>query len=319
MNQQYSYFVENRAVQYCKNQIEQTMILITGATGGFGTETIEFLLNRGISPRNIAALIRSEDKASHLRNWDIDIRKGNYDDYDSLVKAFRGVDKLLFISGNDLQKRDKQHENIIMAAVEAVIKHVIYTSFERKNDDTDIPAAFVSRTHIETEKKILSSGIPYTFLRNALYAEGLPMFLGGEILEKGVFIPAGNGRVPFASRKDMAEAAANILAGGNEHLNKSYKTVNIKNYSFYDIAAMLSDLSGKRLAYVSPDPEEYTRNALQSGIPKEAVAFLLGWFQAIRDGYFESDHSDMELLIGRKPADLKEILAKMYAKEKQAI
>lgn len=294
------------------------MILITGATGGFGTASIEFLLNKGIPPKNIAALIRSENKASHLRNRDIEIRKGNYDDYKSLVKAFRGIEKLLFISGNEIDKRDKQHENIIMAASEASVKHIIYTSFERKNDNVDTSAAFITKTHIETEKKISSAGIPFTFLRNALYAEGVPMFLGAEVLEKGVFLPAGNGRVPFASRKDMAEAAANILSGGNEHLNKSYRMVNIKNYSFYDIAAMLSDLSGKRLAYVSSVPEEYTRNALQSGMPKEAVKKMLGWFQAISEGYFESEYSDLEMLLGRKPADLKDVLVKMYSREKQA-
>jgi NAD(P)H dehydrogenase (quinone) len=287
------------------------MILITGSTGGFGTSTINFLIDNGFPPADIAALARNEGKTAKLREFGVEVRPGDYDDYPSLVKAFTGIEKLLFISGSEIGKRDKQHENIVKAARQASVQHIIYTSFDRKDDREDSPIAMITHTHILTEKMIIESGLKYTFMRNALYAEGLPMFLGKDVLERGIYLPAGDGKVPFASRTDMAEAAANIMAESG-HENKSYRTVNLKNYSFYEIAEILSKLTGRQIKYFCPEAGDYKNTLINAGVPKEAVGGLIAWFEGIRQGYFESSYSDMEELLGRKPADLKTILSKIY-------
>ncbi len=291
------------------------MILITGSTGPLGNAAINFLMKKGMPAKNIAAFARNEEKAAGLKKMGIEVILGNYDDYASLVKGFKGVERLLFVSGNEIEKREKQHENIIRAAGEASVGYIIYTSFDRKNDNEDSPIGFIARTHIETEDKIRKTGINYTFLRNALYAEGLPIILGKDVLKNGIYLPAGNGKVPFASRSDMAEAAANILSAGKEHYGRSYKTVNIKNYSFPDIAGILSEITGRQIKYTSPGAEEYTRILSEAGAPKEAISSILGMYEGIRQGYFESENSDLEMLLGRKPSDLKSILEKIYPKD----
>ena len=53
------------------------MILITGATGHLGKATIDFLLKKGISANNIAALVRDEAKAADLKALGITLRKGD--------------------------------------------------------------------------------------------------------------------------------------------------------------------------------------------------------------------------------------------------
>ena len=73
-------------------------ILVTGATGHFGKAAIEFLLKKGVPATSIAALVRDEAKATTLKTQGIELRKGDYDDYPSPVKAFTGVDKLLLVS-----------------------------------------------------------------------------------------------------------------------------------------------------------------------------------------------------------------------------
>lgn len=287
------------------------MILITGSTGHLGTATIGNLLKNGVPAKNIAAFARNREKAEGLNELGIETRLGNYDDYNSLVRAFRGIERLLFISGSEIGRRDQQHENIINAAGEAKVPYIIYTSFERKSDDTDTPIAFVTRTHIETERKIMETGITYTFLRNALYAEGLPMFLGENVLEKGIYFPAGNGRVPFTSIANLAEATANIV-GGTGHENKSYYMVNTHNYSFYEIASILSEITGKNIKYFCPSPEEFTETLGKAGVPEETIKGIIAWGEGIKQGYFESEYSDLEVLLGHKPADLKTILSGIY-------
>lgn len=287
------------------------MILVTGATGHFGKETIDFLLKNGIPAANIAALIRNNEKAVDLKKSGIQISIGNYDDYASLVAAFKGIDKLLFVSGSEIEKRDVQHGNIVDAAKEASVKHIIYTSFQRKNDDEDSPLAAIGKTHIQTDKLIIASGIDYTIMRNALYAEGLPMFLGPKVLESGIFLPAGDGKAPYASRLDMAEAAAHILMGDG-HLNKIYKIVGDKQYTFNDIAAILSDVNGQQVSYISPTPELFQQTLINAGVPKEIIGVTGIFMAGVKQGYFECDETDLPKLIGRKPTELKTLLSSIY-------
>ena len=106
------------------------MILVTGSTGHFGNATINFLLEKGVNANEILALVRNEQSGDDFKKRGIGVVVGDYDNYASLVNAFKGVEKLLFISGSDVAKRLSQHENVVNAAKEAGVKHIVYTSFQ---------------------------------------------------------------------------------------------------------------------------------------------------------------------------------------------
>ena len=287
------------------------MILVTGATGHFGKATIDFLLNKGISASNISALVRDVAKAADLKAKGITIREGDYSDYASLIAAFKGVDKVLLVSGNDIQNRLRQQENAVNAARESGVQHIVYTSFVRKNETETSPIAFVGKSHIETDKLIKASGIPYTIMLNGLYADMLPMFFGEKVLDTGIFLPAGEGKAAYATRNDMAEAAATILTESG-HENKEYVMTNTDNYSLHDAASIISDLTGKNVVYNSPTPELYTKKLSDAGVPMEYIGIFAGFSEAIRQGEFETSSSDLEKLLGRKPTTLKEFFSTVY-------
>ncbi len=291
------------------------MILVTGATGHFGKAAIDFLLKKGIPASEIAALARSESKAAALKEKGINIRIGDYDNYDSLVKAFRGTDKLLLVSGNDIANRGSQQENAVKAAKEAGVKYIMYTSFERKNETDSSPIVFVAKTHLETEKNIKATGIPYTILRNNLYMDFIPMFIGDKIFETGIFFPAGDTSSSFALRSEMAEAAANILAEEG-HEGKEYAIANTEKFSFNDIAAAISGASGKTVSYTSPAVETYTDVLTKAGVPAEYIGMFAGFGEAIKQGEFKVDKTDLETLLGRTPTGLKQFIEDTYGSKK---
>ncbi len=102
------------------------MITITGATGQLGSGVIDSLIQKGFNPSNISALARSEEKAQALKDKGVNIKIGNYNDYNSLVEAFKGTDKLLLISSNEMENRSQQQVNAVKAAKEAGVKHILY-------------------------------------------------------------------------------------------------------------------------------------------------------------------------------------------------
>ncbi|CAM4093968.1 NAD(P)H dehydrogenase (quinone) [Pedobacter westerhofensis] len=286
------------------------MILITGATGHLGKAAINALLEKGIPASGITALVRDENKAADLKAKGIQIRTGDYHDYDSLKEALKAVDKLLLVSSNDLNERLKQHQNVINAAKENGVKYIAYTSIDiRSFEDSVIPG--VSQIHSDTADYLKASGIPYTLLNDGLYADLVPMFAGEKVLETGLFFPAGEGKIPFAVRAEMAEAAAVVLSNEG-HENKEYAITADTAYSFDEIAAMIAEISGKDVQYLRPDKEAYIGALVQAGVPEGDAAFFAGFGEAIKEGQFDTRRSDLAKLLGRKPQDLKDFLKGIY-------
>ncbi len=133
-------------------------VFITGATGQLGKSTINFLLQKGIAAKQISALARDEAKAAELKSKGIDVKIGNYDDFDSLRTAMQGVETMLLISSSEMTKsRAVQHINAIKAAKENGVKHIIYTGFMRTHEDPTSPLWFIAEDHVKTEKYLKES------------------------------------------------------------------------------------------------------------------------------------------------------------------
>lgn len=286
------------------------MILITGANGHFGKAAIDFLLKK-IPAQNIAALVRDEAKATDLKAKGIEVRIGSYDDPASLKAALKGVDKVLLVSGTDIDNRLQQHKNVVDAALAEGVKQLVYTSVVRKNETASNPMGPLASTHVDTDAYIKASGLTYTILQNDLYADVLPMFFGEQVLASGIFLPAGKGKAAYATRQDLAEAAASTLTEEG-HENKVYVLANTENYSLQDVANTLTELSGKTVAYTSPTIAEYTAVLTKAQVPAEYIGMFAAFSEAIRQGEFEVNRTDLEALLHRKPASLPAFLKAYY-------
>jgi NAD(P)H dehydrogenase (quinone) len=287
------------------------MILVTASTGQLGTAVVNYLLEK-VPASQIAVLARDAQKAQAFADKGISVRIGDYKNYDSLVAAFQGVEKVLLISSNDFDDRFGQHKNAIDAAKAAGVKQIAYTSIEAK-DAHNSATEIIAKDHALTADYLKASGLSYVLLNDSLYADVVPMFVGEKVLETGVFFPAGDGKVAFATREDMALAAAVVLTTDG-HDNKEYAIAGNEEYSFADVAAYLSEISGKELAYVSPDEDTYKAVLTDAGVPDIYVWMLSVFAKAIKEHEFETGKAELEALIGKKPTTLKEYLTQVYAK-----
>lgn len=285
------------------------MILVTGATGQLGRATVDFLLKK-VPAADVAVLARDPQKAESLKALGVDVRIGDYSDYDSLLAAFQGIEKILLISGSDIARRGAQQEAVVRAAKESGVKHIVYTSVDNTHP-AESAIAFVEDSHLSTAQAIRESGMRWTLLNNNLYADVIPIFIGDKALEQGVFFPAGQGKVRFATRRDMAEAAAVVLTGEG-HESKEYAIGGERSMGFGEIAETLGRLSSKDVVYHAPDAKTYTDTMNAAGVPQEFSGFTSAFGAAIAAGEFDTPGTDLERLLGRKPESVEGFLKEAY-------
>ncbi|WP_332645037.1 NAD(P)H-binding protein, partial [Aeromicrobium sp.] len=102
--------------------------VVIGATGQLGTLTVSSLLDRGISPDQIVAAGRNNEKLAELAELGVRTHQIDLSDRASLDGLFSSEDTVLLISSNELGQRVAQHGNAIDAAKAAGVRRIVYTS-----------------------------------------------------------------------------------------------------------------------------------------------------------------------------------------------
>ena len=273
-------------------------ILVTGASGDIGRRTLQNLLTR-TTVSELVGLARNPAKAADLSAHGVEIRKGDYSEYSSLVQAFVGVEKLFLISTHAFADRKTEHANVIKAASEAGVKHVLYNPVIRP-EGSKFELMHVTEPDIFTVKTLKKSGLTYTFVAHPPFMESFEFFIGGNALETGVRVPAGSGKAAAATRDNLAEAQAIILTSAG-HENNSYALTGDPAISFADFAQILSEIHGKAVPYITVSDEQYIANLVAVGLPEVAAQFALGWVDGINSGEWSEQTGDLERLLGRKP------------------
>lgn len=290
------------------------MILVTGATGHLGTAVIENLL-KTVKPEQIIALARNESKAAQWKEKGINVRIGDYTDKESLISAFRAVDKLLLISTSSNDGL-KEHKNVVDAAKAAEVTHIFYTSGALNKEVSSSNLGQLQDSYKLTEDLITESGLTYTIFQNCLYAETIPFFIGENVLDTGVFFPVAEGKTAFAKRTEMGEAIANVLTTEG-HENQTYLITGSESYSFREIAQMLSELSGKNITYTSPEQSVFESKLKEYGVSDGDIYYAAMLAAVIKNNEYDIFDATLERLLGRKPTSVKDYLKEVYFSHQQ--
>lgn len=283
-----------------------TKILVTGATGVVGKSTVEHLLKKGVPASHIIGLSRKKENLEDLTAKGVEVRVGDYFDYNSLLRAFEGVDKVMLTSAIAFTDRSTQHYNAITAARQAGVKHVVYMSIMRKEGSGRIMPE-VTESDLFTEQVLKSSGLDYTILYHPPFADLLSSYYGPNPYENGIKIPANHGKMAPATRDELAEAHAEILSTPG-HENKTYSLGGSYSISFSDIAKILSEIKGQPVSFTAITAEEYIDGIVAQGVARHVAEFITSWVLAIEGGEFEYQSGDLERLLGRKTKTFRELM-----------
>ena len=270
-------------------------IAITGATGQLGALIIERLKAR-LPHDRIIALARNPDRAASLG---VPVRAFDYARPEALAGALQGVETLLLISSSEIGQRTVQHRNVIAAAQQAGVGHVVYTSILH----ADRSPISLAQEHRATEADLKASGVAFTILRNGWYFENYGASIPAA-LANGAFIgSAGDGQLSLATRADYADAAVAVLTGTGHH-GRTYELAGDTAVTLTELAAGLSRQTGRDIPYVNLPQAEFARILKGAGVPDLFAEGLASWDVDASNGALFDDGRALSALTGRPTTPL---------------
>jgi NAD(P)H dehydrogenase (quinone) len=214
----------------------------------------------------------------------------DFDDPETI--DLNGVQTLIFVSAGTAEDDVviTRHQNLISAAEKAGVCHIIYTSLADHGDHLGFALA-----HRWTERRLQAGPIPWTILRNGLYAE-----LIGQLLapNNGVMTaPFGTGGVAAIARQDLAEAAATIALDPRQHAGCTYNLAGTRTVTAQDVADKIG------ASYQPRTLTELRSSLTEAQLLPFQPDMLVSIHSAAAHGFLASTDDTVASLLGREPLD----------------
>jgi NAD(P)H dehydrogenase (quinone) len=295
-------------------------IVVSGASGDLARRITKILLEK-LPPGDLTLVTRTPQNLAERKAQGVNVFAGSYNAPDALEAAYQGAETLMLISGLDVTHRVPEHRNAINAARKAGIRHIVYTSVAGIHPRNPTLSA---SDHIVTEADLRSSGLDYTALRNATYAEVFPTIAAAPALRAGKWHHLeGHGRLAPVSKRDIALCAATCLLDPQPHAGAVYEITGPELVTFRQITALTAEVYGVPIEYVPQTVEGRYAFFDALGVPRtysdtmnahpdshlwcseEMVTAEIAFEQGFHG--ILSDH--VEYITGKKPYSLREVYA----------
>jgi NAD(P)H dehydrogenase (quinone) len=283
------------------NATSHAHVLVAGAGGQLGHRVVELLQQQGYP--HLVAATRSPEKLDDFHAAGIEVRQADFNDPETLGTAFQGIDRLLLISTGELSVpglRIRQHLAAIKAAKAAGVNHIVYTSMPHPEPGSVIPFA---PDHYATEQALAQSGLGYTILRVSWYADNLLRFLPQLVAAGKWFTAAGEGRIAYIPREDVARATAAALAAPTT-TSATYDLTGTQALCVAEMADLAAEVFQQPLdvVYLSEQQLEKKLTALHIPAPASMVVVT---DSNTRLGKFDIVTDTVKQLTGRAPQALR--------------
>ncbi|PVI01183.1 NAD(P)-binding protein [Periconia macrospinosa] len=259
-------------------------IVVSGATGKQGGALISSLLSASSHPFEIYALTRNATSRSAVAlstKPNVFVIQGNFD---NPVAVFSQVEKpwgfFSVTNPMDAKKEEAQGKAMTKAAIDAGIKHIVFTATDRgKNSDEDPTTVphFASKFKVEKDivEKSKQSGGTWTFLRPVAFYENL----SNDFLGKGFIsmwrLNGNDSKMKFVSTKDIGKVAAEafLKADSEQYKNKAIALAG-DEISLEEFGNVFKEETGQ----VLPETFSFVGKGLKFAL-HEQLGIMFNWFK----------------------------------------
>ena len=284
-----------------------SVFAVTGVTGALGGRVAaQLAATAGQDDVALRLVVRDADRAPRLPGAQVAECAGGYADGPALTAALAGVHTLFLVSAAEAADRLTQHLAAVDAAAAAGVQRVVYTSFLGAAPDATFTLA---RQHAATEARLAASGMRWTALRNAMYADFGPYFATPEGGGAVIAAPAGDGAAAFVARDDCADVAAAVLRADDPAADgRALDVTGPAALTLAEAAAVLADVSGRPVTYRPQTVAQAWATRRPSGHPDWEVEGWVTSYTAIAAGEMARVSDVVPHLTGRPARTLVDVL-----------
>ena len=229
--------------------------VVTGATGHLGTEIVEALVKL-VAPTDVTLGVHTLGKAAAFAQRGMTVLPLDYRQPATVTTVLDAADVVIYVpsKSHDSFSRVTEFENVLTAAIRAHVGHLIVMGFiaDQANNPFDLSAFYGY-----VPRRLAASGISYTILRNALYADPLVPYLPELIERHNVIYPMGDASLSFISLADSAAAFAKVAVTPALWHQPSYTLTQERSYTMPALARVLSQVSGQSIGYAPVTLSEF--------------------------------------------------------------
>lgn len=225
------------------------LILVIGAAGHAAGEVVPALHSRGVRLRGLVR--RDEQRASVENRGAAETVVGDLRDPATIDAAMSGVDAVFYIAPAFLPDEAAVGQRVVTAAIHAGVRRIVFSSVIHPS------LSLINHTaKAPVEAAIYDSGMEYTVLQPGLFFQN---FAAGwtRTVETGVLAEPWSTDTRFSrvDYRDVADAAA-IALTEDRLLAGTYELAAAGHHNRHDVAAMISQVTGRDIRAERVDPHQ---------------------------------------------------------------
>ncbi|QKG57095.1 SDR family oxidoreductase [Hymenobacter sp. BRD128] len=237
---------------------QKPTVLITGATGQIGSDTLRRL--QADDSITLVAAVRSSAKGQVFESQGIHTVMLDFDKEETLAPALQGIDRVLLVTGYTVDML-RQSKAFLDQAKLAGVQHIVHLGACGRDDTTVAHWAW----HQLVERYIEWAGFSFTHLRPETFMQNLLSYGGTQVVQQGVIRQfTGDARLSWVDAEDVALAAAQALLHPEKHAGQTYR-LGYDAKSYGEIAAIMQQELGEPFRYEALPPEIFLENMRAAG------------------------------------------------------
>lgn len=279
-----------------------TTYLVIGASGSVGSAVVQGLLAQGAQVRAVTSRKERVGREGQVQWVHADLARGA-----GVHEAFEGVQRAFLLAPPGYADQHAILRPLIDEATQRRLEKVVLMTALGANAVESAPLR-------QAELALERSGLRYAIVRPNWFMQNFHTFwLQGINTQGKILLPAGQAKTSFIDTRDVADVAVRLLTTDDLD-NQAFDLTGPQALDHHEVAAVLSRVTGRSIAYQEITPEQMKQGLLAAGLPADYAEFLVMILGFLAQGYNAGVNDQVQRLIGRAPRTFEQ-----YAMENRAV